>query len=74
MAYNKFVSGNTVLLDLSNDDLDSDTSKVPSGLKYHGKDGIQYTGTAVNPQYKFYEPIVGGGLLIGSISIEEVEE
>lgn len=45
MANNKFTANGQVLLDLTTDDLTSDTSKVANGLKYHGRDGVQYTGT-----------------------------
>lgn len=45
MAYNKFITNNTTLLDLTGDDLTNDTSKVANGYKYHGRDGVQYTGT-----------------------------
>lgn len=51
MAINKIIdrNGNSIL-DLSTDDLDSDTSKVLQGCKYHGKDGKVYIGSLEKPK------------------------
>ncbi len=43
MAYNKVIYGNTVLIDLTADDVLA--SDVASGKKFHLKDGTQGTGT-----------------------------
>ena len=47
MAINKLVYKNQILFDLTTDDVTEDTSKVLSGFKYHGRDGVQYVGTGV---------------------------
>lgn len=49
MGYNKFISGNNVLLDLSGDDLTDDTTLVQSGKKYHDRSGAARVGTGVVP-------------------------
>lgn len=63
MAINKITTNNTTLLDLTGDDLTSDTSKVANGMKYHGRDGNQYTGTfSGGTQPTLYPPIITGGV------------
>lgn len=49
MAYKKVEFDGNTIIDLTGDGVTSDTTKVASGLKYHGKDGNTYTGTYVAP-------------------------
>lgn len=59
MAYNKFTHKNEVLLDLTQDDLTDDTSKVMQGFKYHGRDGVQYVGSGSGGEKpQLFAPIV----------------